>query len=105
MHECIEVERGLFERKLSELSWGIAAYIELAIRSGKVERLEVCQHESFRPFEDLDNLVSVILQKSYSNELEALSSLWNLLTEVFPDWRRDFEIIIKPSSISITIYM
>jgi len=105
MHECVEVEGGLLKRSSAELSWTIAAYIEVSIARRRVVKIEVCQHESLKPLGDLEAFATKLSGQSFADELEATSTIWRMISEAYAEWRRDFELIIKPGSLSLTIYM
>jgi len=105
MHECVEVEGGLLRRGSAELSWSIAAYIEVSIARGRAVKIEVCQHESLKPLGNLEALATKLSGQSFADELEVASTIWRMVSEVYAEWRRDFELLVKPGSVSLAIYM
>lgn len=103
MHKCLRYSLLRVEDFGEEHSWGIALYIELHIDNGDVV---VCRHPSYAVIEDLKEFARRVYDiRFHGEEIEVVLNISRLLDFVFPDWKKDFEIIIRKKFISISVYL
>lgn len=103
MHKCVKYD--LFSHKYfeEEYSWSIALYIELNLND---EEVIVCRHPSYIVIDNLKEFAEKIHHFVNKNkEIEVTLEISKLLSMIFPDWRKNFEIVIRNNLVSITSYL
>lgn len=103
MHRCQVYRMGGFSEYEEEYTWGIVLYIEVSIGYNE-NSVTVCQHSTFTVVEDLRQFVKAI-SGIRGDEFTIAKGIAEMLDSVFPDWRRDFEIVLRRSSAQIIVYL
>lgn len=103
MHRCVHYKSVGFRSYEEEYSWSIALYIEVST-SNTVNDVIVCQHPSFTAIQDLKQFATSI-SGARGDAFDITKNIASLLDNVFPNWRKDFEVVIRGSTISFTVYL
>lgn len=103
MHRCIAYRVDGFTEYEEEYAWGIALYIEVSI-SGDANSVTVCQHPTLTVVQDLKQFAKSI-SGVRGDEFTVVKDVAEMLDSVFPDWRKDFEVVLRRGSVLIIVYL
>jgi len=102
MHICMKSTAIKTWKYEEEYPWHIALYIEIQLLNGK--EVTVCRHPSYIMVEDISTLIDTVKEVE-GDELQHLIKLTKILNSLDPEWRKDYEIIVRKNFIAISIYL
>jgi len=102
MHICISSTTTKTWKYEEDYPWNLALYIEIQLSKDK--EITICKHPSYTIIENLSMLINMI-KEIQNDEIEHLVEISRILNKIDPEWRKDFEIIIRKKFISVTIYL
>lgn len=102
MHICVDATLTRIRKYEEEYPWNVALYIEIRLTRDK--EITVCKHPSYTIIENLNTLVDM-LRDVHGDEMMHVLKISNMLNNLDPEWRKDFEIIIRRNFISISLYL
>lgn len=102
MHKCLAYSELAVKVFDEEHPWGMALYVELRLSPRR--EVIVCRHPSYTAIEDLRGFAEEVYNVG-GGDIDALVEIAKILDDVFPSWRKDFEVVIRRGFVSVSVYL
>lgn len=82
--------------------WGVALYVE--VRTEGAREVTVCRHPSYVAVESPEELAERVYGAE-GDEMATAVAITRILDNVLPEWKRDFEIVMRRGFVALTVYL